>query len=389
MEILRGCRVIEGFLVITLIESNYTAFGNTSFPELEEITDFFALFHVRGIRSLGKVFPNLRVIRGNNVLSNYAFIVFEMFGLQEIGLQNLRFIGRGSIRIEKNYELCFSDTIDWTAIAPHTSHKDHFIQKNRPANECPSCPSGKQIDDQPKEIDCPPSPYDPKKRLCWNRSMCQKSKFKTNVLDVLYTYKTVNFFSSACPTSCGNRTCNDSGVCCDESCIGSCYHDNVTDTNKCYVCRKFALGLFTNRECIDVCPKDMFSHYERRCVTADECHNVTRPFSVHPNDTFKYPYIPFNDTCSVSCPTGYDVMGESRTRYCLPCNGPCKKTCAAATVDSIASAQQFRGCTAIKGSLLIQIRSQGGREFVGRHYNALELMELILLSFFFLFRNFL
>lgn len=177
MEILRGCRVIEGFLVITLIETNSSEFENLTFPELEEITDFFALYHVRGIRSLAKIFPNLRVIRGNTLVTDNAFIVFEIFELQEIGLQNLRFIGRGFVRIEKNYELCFSDSIDWTAIAPHTSSKDHYIQNNRSPNECPSCPSGKVLDDQTKEITCPAAPYDQKKRLCWNRSMCQKSKF--------------------------------------------------------------------------------------------------------------------------------------------------------------------------------------------------------------------
>lgn len=178
MEILRGCRVIEGFLVITLIERDPTEFENHTFPELEEITDFFALYRVRGIRSLSKMFPNLRVIRGNTLVTDYAFIVFELFDLQDIGLQNLRFIGRGFVRIEKNPELCFSDTIDWTAIAPHTSIKDHFLQGNRLQNSCALCPSGKQIEGQPKEIlSCPAASYDQKLRLCWNRNMCQKSKF--------------------------------------------------------------------------------------------------------------------------------------------------------------------------------------------------------------------
>lgn len=191
MEILRGCRVIEGFLVIALIERNATEFENYTFPELEEITDFFAMYRVRGIHTLSKLFPNLRVIRGNTLVTDNAFIIFECFDIQEVGLQNLRFIGRGFVRIDKNPELCFADAIDWTAIAPHTSHKDHYVQTNRPANACPLCPSGKTLDDQTKEISCPAASYDQKKRLCWNRNMCQKSKF--NLLNVSRIIKLFSF----------------------------------------------------------------------------------------------------------------------------------------------------------------------------------------------------
>lgn len=81
--------------------------------------------------------------------------------------------------------LCFADTIDWTAIATDTSSKDHILVANKPANECPICPSGKKSDNEntnnnnneqlTEELDCPMAPSNNKKRLCWNRLNCQKS----------------------------------------------------------------------------------------------------------------------------------------------------------------------------------------------------------------------
>lgn len=80
---LRGCRVIEGFLIITLIDKyNETDYDGMEFPELTEVTDFVLLYRVNGLKSVGKLFPNLRIIRGNNLIHDFAFVVFEMMHLQ-------------------------------------------------------------------------------------------------------------------------------------------------------------------------------------------------------------------------------------------------------------------------------------------------------------------
>lgn len=106
-----------------------------------------------------------------------------------------------------------------------------------------------------------------------------------------------------------------------------------------------------------------YKHQDRRCVTAEQCRNFSRPFFFNEND-FPNPYIPFDGSCALSCPVDHYIENDNGKRYCKRCNGPCKKDCLAATIDSIAAAQQYRGCNRITGSLLIQIRSQGGREFV-------------------------
>lgn len=84
-SILKDCRVIEGFLQIVLIENNTeTEFENVSFPELREITGYFLLYRVDGLKSLSKLFPNLEVIRGDILLTDYAFMIYEMKNLQEV-----------------------------------------------------------------------------------------------------------------------------------------------------------------------------------------------------------------------------------------------------------------------------------------------------------------
>lgn len=76
-----------------------------------------SLSRVKGLRSIGRLFPNLTVIRGHSLFINYALVAFEMMNLQEIGLHSLTTIVRGSVRFEKNPALCYVDTIDWDLIA--------------------------------------------------------------------------------------------------------------------------------------------------------------------------------------------------------------------------------------------------------------------------------
>lgn len=115
---LANCTIIEGHLRIVLIDNGIAAdYENIQFPMLREVTDYVLFFRVMGLQSLAKMFPNLSVIRGRKLLHNYAFVIYEMLHLQEIGLKNLTSILRGDIRIQKNPNLCFVDTIDWSRIA--------------------------------------------------------------------------------------------------------------------------------------------------------------------------------------------------------------------------------------------------------------------------------
>lgn len=82
---MKGCRVIEGFLQIVLIENDSDQdFQNLQFPELREITGYLLLYRVRNLRSIGNLFPNLEVIRGNILLTDYALVAYEMENLEEV-----------------------------------------------------------------------------------------------------------------------------------------------------------------------------------------------------------------------------------------------------------------------------------------------------------------
>ena len=83
LQRLRGCRVVEGFVRVVLIDrANESDYDKHTFPELHEITDYLLVYRVTGLTSLGKLFPNLTVIRGNSLFVDYALVVYEMFELQ-------------------------------------------------------------------------------------------------------------------------------------------------------------------------------------------------------------------------------------------------------------------------------------------------------------------
>lgn len=83
LQRLSGCLVVEGFVRVVLIDrANETDYERFSFPELHEITDYLLVYRVTGLTSLGTLFPNLTVIRGNSLFVDYALVVYEMFQLK-------------------------------------------------------------------------------------------------------------------------------------------------------------------------------------------------------------------------------------------------------------------------------------------------------------------
>lgn len=69
-------------MITTMDGYNDTDFDDFTFPDLVEITDYLLLYRVQGLKSLGHLFPNLQVIRGNNLLNNYALAIYGMMDLK-------------------------------------------------------------------------------------------------------------------------------------------------------------------------------------------------------------------------------------------------------------------------------------------------------------------
>jgi insulin receptor len=75
--------VIEGSLQINTIfdsSSDPLDISTLSFPNLKEITGFLMLFSTQGLPTLNQLFPQLALIRGQELVEDYALLIFKMHG---------------------------------------------------------------------------------------------------------------------------------------------------------------------------------------------------------------------------------------------------------------------------------------------------------------------
>ena len=166
-EQLFNCTVIEGYLQILLIEQAFEKeFEQLHFPDLVEITGYFLLYRVYGLRTLRHIFPNLSVIRGQTLFFNFALVAHEMMDLEELGFAGLSVIERGAVSLQKNPLLCYVSTVDWGRLAVGVKDiTDHFIEGNRNTKECVStCPK-----------DCKKTTVNTREApRCWTSDDCQR-----------------------------------------------------------------------------------------------------------------------------------------------------------------------------------------------------------------------
>ncbi|XP_072321577.1 insulin-like growth factor 1b receptor [Eucyclogobius newberryi] len=316
---LENCTVVEGYLQILLIgdksnSTNQEVFRTLSFPKLTMITDYLLLFRVSGLDSLSTLFPNLSVIRGRTLFYNYALVIFEMTSLKDIGLYNLRNITRGAIRIEKNPELCYLDSIDWSLIM-HAEF-NNYIAGNKQTKECGDiCPG--IMENQPQ---CKKTNFnDNYNYRCWNSNHCQKE----------------------CPEKCGRQACTADGQCCHPQCLGSC---TVPGSDRaCAACVHY----YHEGHCVPDCPLGTYKFEGWRCISADLCSKVHQP-------SFDSLVIHAGE-CMHECPSGY-TRCPADSMSCIACDGLCDKICDGNVIDSLHAAQSLKGCTVIKGNLEINIR---------------------------------
>ncbi|XP_071753466.2 insulin-like growth factor 1b receptor [Centroberyx gerrardi] len=316
---LENCTVVEGYLQILLIGDknnnvNQEVFRSLSFPKLTMITDYLLLFRVSGLDSLSTLFPNLTVIRGRNLFYNYALVIFEMTSLKDIGLYNLRNITRGAIRIEKNPELCYLDSVDWSLIMD--AEFNNFIAGNKQSKECGDvCPG-----------------------IMENSPQCRRTMFNDN-----YSYRcwNSNHCQKECPEKCARRACTGDGECCHPQCLGSCTAPG-SDT-ACAAC----LHYYHQGRCVADCPAGTYRFEGWRCISAELCSKVHLPdfdsFVIHAGE------------CTPDCPSGY-YRTVPDSMFCTACVGLCDKVCEEKVIDSMVAAQSLKGCTVIKGNLHINIR---------------------------------
>ncbi|KAM9789417.1 insulin receptor a [Neosynchiropus ocellatus] len=345
LQRLENCTVIEGHLKILLMfKTKPEDFRNLSFPKLMVVTDYLLLFRVYGLESLSDLFPNLTVIRGNNLFFNYALVVFEMLQLRELGLHSLMNITRGAVRIEKNTDLCYLSTLDWSKILD--SVEDNYIVANKNDRECGNVCPGTAVG----KIECHATTINGHfSERCWTQKECQRM----------------------CPVQCKHRACTKDDQCCHDQCLGGCLKPH--SASHCVACR----GLQHQGTCVERCPENHYIYKGWRCVTfafCQELHNkCKREEEFSRNDCHEY--VIHNGACIPECPSGFTAV-NSTTLVCTPCAGLCPKVCTGnKTVDSVTALQALRGCTILTGNLVIKLR--GGNNIAAELEASLGQLEEI------------
>ncbi|KAM6989216.1 insulin receptor-like [Tautogolabrus adspersus] len=346
LQTLENCTVIEGHLKILLMfRTKPEDFRGLSFPKLMVITDYLLLFRVYGMESLSNLFPNLTVIRGNNLFFNYALVMFEMLQLREIGLRNLMNITRGAVRIEKNPDLCYLSTLDWSKILD--SVEDNYIMANKNDRECGDVCPGAAIGKTTCQTTTINGHFSER---CWTQNHCQRM----------------------CPVQCKHRACTKDDQCCHDQCLGGCLKPH--SASHCVACR----GLQYEGTCVERCPENHFTYKGWRCVSFAFCqdlHNKCKREKEHSKNPDCHEYVIHNGGCVPECPSGYTTVNSSMLN-CTPCAGLCPKVCMGVkTVDSVMTAQALRGCTVLNGSLVINLR--GGNNIAAELEASLGQLEEI------------
>ncbi|XP_050666756.1 insulin-like receptor [Leptidea sinapis] len=337
MTKLQECRVIEGYLNIVLMErATPASFENFSFPNLREVTGYILIYRLRGVRNLGELFPNLSVIRGLQLFKDFALVIFDNEGLESLGLQSLARIERGAVRIQNNDQLCYANSVDWSKIVAEGT-QNNIIRANYDTRLCGLCPNAqsRMEDHRQLHLQCPADSSG--RLLCWDDRHCQKKD---------------------CPTSCGGRACFANGTCCHSTCLGGCDGPLPSD---CHVCANFSFRYGSERTCMERCPANTYE-LDRRCVTEQECRSMPVPQAGSDGSrrapNIKAYKILHNRKCVYVCPSGYMEKGETHNSRCEPCPASgCVRECAGGKVDSVASAELFRGCTHVRGVLEIALRA--------------------------------
>ncbi|XP_030628980.1 insulin receptor a isoform X1 [Chanos chanos] len=323
LQTLQNCTVIEGHLKILLMFATKPEdFHGLSFPKLTVVTDYLLLFRVYGLESLSDLFPNLTVIRGNNLFFNYALVLFEMLQLKEIGLHSLMNITRGAVRVEKNPDLCYLSTLDWSKVLD--SVEDNYIVANKNERECGDvCPGAIK-----GKTTCPQTTINGHfSERCWTQKHCQRM----------------------CPASCKHHACTKDNRCCHDQCLGGCLEPN--SPSKCVACRNY----LHRDSCVEKCPPNYYTFKGWRCVTFSFCQELNNKCK-QAKGSDCHEYVIHDGACIPECPSGYTTV-NSTTLNCTPCGGLCPKVCMGVkTVDSVTAAQALRGCTVLNGSLVINIR---------------------------------
>uniref|UniRef100_A0A182TM38 receptor protein-tyrosine kinase n=1 Tax=Anopheles melas TaxID=34690 RepID=A0A182TM38_9DIPT len=297
---IENCTVINGFLQMVLIERVPSEeFEKYSCKHLREVTGYMLFFRVINLVTLRRLFPQLAVIRGQQLIGNYALVFYYMENMIELGLKNLVAIQRGFVYTLHCPQLCHLDTIDWAAISGlenGTKSQNSFEPPKSVCNNSTVCRA------------CVPT-------YCWGSESCQKF------------YNGYNF---------------NGRIKCHPQCLGGCTGTSATE---CKVCRGWKEG----KRCVEQCSADRLLYRPtKRCITKETC--LERSGLLYQNE------------CVLECPAGYSTTNVDQEQAdfsdhkCYPCLYRCPKVCDGTEIMYLADADRMRGCTIVNGTLHIRLK---------------------------------
>uniref|UniRef100_A0A6P4F9F9 Insulin receptor n=1 Tax=Drosophila rhopaloa TaxID=1041015 RepID=A0A6P4F9F9_DRORH len=302
---MQNCTYVVGH--IRLAHVDFTA-GNYSLESLasnvSEISDYLMVYRCNGLLTLQKIFPRLRIIRGQaQLFDKYALVVYENRNLRELGLVELLRVQKGFIRIESNPMLCFVETIDWMYLMGNATEQHYSLKHNKPHGQCPWCGG-------------PLAEFDFLKNAsehCWNLNAAQLRPQPPRSKD--------------CPPACGISGCDNAGICCDHNCVTGCYSQN------CSLCANYQ----GKSGCVNQC----IASYEinrRQCISKRECKDLGR--------------IPLvrGYQCVKKCPGNQKKVLDAKGM--IQCQVECKGDF---HVKSAADLEDLQDCLTINGSLTIEL----------------------------------
>ncbi|KAM3179728.1 hypothetical protein ACTXT7_000011 [Hymenolepis weldensis] len=174
--------------------------------------------------------------------------------METLILPSLRVIQRGGVRIDINPNLCYVRTVNWSyilgnqtsAAAPIRLFTNRLICPDTCQPECATPTTEPRV----LSADSKSKPNKKETIHCWSSSHCQ----------------------SICSPKCTNLglACrmDDPYTCCHDECLAGCYGPG---SDSCVACKGARYCGF----CVTHCPLGTYLYHGRRCITAEECLNMT------------------------------------------------------------------------------------------------------------------
>lgn len=86
LKMLRHCTKVRSLTIALMFNNSVESIKNAYYPNLREIVEYFIIYEVNNITTLGQIFPNLQLIRGKKLFMDYAFVITRTPELKEVNI---------------------------------------------------------------------------------------------------------------------------------------------------------------------------------------------------------------------------------------------------------------------------------------------------------------